>query len=125
MTDNPIFKIYGQFPFSFSIFDILKGVGYGAASYAVLTKVIKPAKPLTPKTAFAYSALITGAVSQIENLLDNMVYYFYGMDTCGNSIPKDPRLLLKEVFQSCILQGIVAGVTAFGIHMVASRNKRR
>lgn len=100
ISDNFIDFGYG---ISLSIKDVLKGIVLG-----VLTKVgIEPmfkAKARKAKTAFKNGFIVGGVVGGLEDVIDA------GVGVVENE-PMDVTPLTKELFQSILVQGGIAGLT--------------
>lgn len=102
-------KLVGTYPYSFNLWEVLKGVMYGGVSYGLLTAVGAPAK--SPTTVAWQSFLIGGGVAGMESVIDNALCYAYGIDPCWREA--DISHLIHELLIGVLMQGgIAAGVAA-------------
>jgi len=100
-------RVYGSFPFSINLWDVLKGAIHGLVSYGLLS-FTSGTKGKVSEIALR-SFLLGGTIGGLEETLDEALYYAYGTDWEGFPIENANRII-HEIFQGFIVDGSIAAI---------------
>jgi len=100
-------RVYGSFPFSINLWDVIKGVIYGFVSYGLLG-ISGGTKGKVGEVALR-GFLVGGSIGGLEEILDEALYYAYGRDWEG--VPRENiNSVIHEIFQGFIVDGAISAL---------------